>query len=65
MSRAPRKPEVGQHIMAPNAYDELKPGQVVDLLSSQFTYLPLGERDKRKVRFCFYSDSWKAGRVYA
>ena len=34
-------------------------GMVVDALSSQFTFIPFGERDIRRVRFCFYNGDWE------
>lgn len=53
------KPETGQSVAVKGIDGEVVTGMVVDALSSQFTFIPFGEKDPRRVRFCFYKDEWE------
>ena len=53
------KPDLGQTVVVEGHDGETVSGMVVDALSSQFTFIPFGEKDIRRVRFCFYNEAWK------
>ena len=57
------KPDTGQSVTV-RRWDgkvllEETSGMVVDALESQFTFIPFGERDFRRVHFCFYNGDWE------
>jgi len=60
MARKPNKPEVGDVITYEfEAYSTVLKGEVIDLLSSQFTIrIQNPESFKGKTHFISYSDEW-------
>jgi hypothetical protein len=52
---SPRRPELGDRVKVERVFhDDTKEGVVVELMSTQFTYLD----DEENIHYCFYKNDW-------